>query len=172
MNNFALEIWDDESSLVTFYTVRMEGATYSEMEKFIRKFENDTDNETYFDQVMSILLDYIGEHRGAVSEIFNRHENAASALPPYGRIAHELGYGGTDFPLRLYCLRLTDKIVVLFNGGLKTSNAAQDSKGVSLIMKEADKFAQIILKEWPKTIFPDYSERFIINDEDSYDINL
>lgn len=170
MNNFALEIWDDESSLVTFFTIRMEGAELTEMEKFLKKFENDQEHSDELNEIVTLLLDYMGEERGAIIELFNRQENTATALPPIGKIAHELGFGGGDFSLRLYCLRLTDEVVILFNGGVKTSQTAQDSPGVSMIMKEADKFAQIILREWQRTIFLDESGMRIVDSTGSTDI--
>ena len=40
MNNFALEIWDDESRYVTFYTVRRENETDSETDKFYTRFKD------------------------------------------------------------------------------------------------------------------------------------
>ncbi len=43
-----------------------------------------------------------------------------AALPPVGTVkigALQLNYKGS--PLRLYCLVLSDEVVVLFNGGIK-----------------------------------------------------
>ena len=50
-----------------------------------------------------------------------------------------------DYPLRLYCLRISHDIVVLFNGDEKTSGPAQDGK-MSMAFYEAQQFAKRILK--------------------------
>jgi hypothetical protein len=38
MNTFALEIFDDQGQVCTFYTVRWEDAILSETDKFFQKF--------------------------------------------------------------------------------------------------------------------------------------
>ena len=54
-----------------------------------------------------------------------------------------INYG--NFPLRLYCLRISDSLVVLFNGAEKTSATAQNGK-TSLVFSDAYQFAKRILK--------------------------
>lgn len=170
MNNFAIEIWDDTSSRVTYYSVRKADSKNMEVDKFYDKFESDDENVEHLKIINTLLLEHIGENRGAEIELFNRQENSATALPPAGRIAHEVGFDSKDFPLRLYCLRLTENIVILFNGGLKTSQTAQGSPGVSMAMKEADSFARKILAEWNKTILLDDTGTRLVNDEGTEDL--
>ena len=55
----------------------------------------------------------------------------------------ELDFDGSGFPLRLYCLRLTDTIVILFNGGEKTARTAQGGK-TSKAFREACAFVKKI----------------------------
>lgn len=48
------------------------------------------------------------------------------------------------FPLRLYCYRISESIVVLFNGGIKDEHSAQASNDIRLKFYEAQKFAEPI----------------------------
>lgn len=172
MNNFTLEIWDDESSLITYYSVRVEGSKHLEMEKFVRKYEDDPIYGPPVDEIMSLLVDFMGEESGADELLFNRPVNAASELPPTGKIGYELGFGGRMFPLRLFCLRLSDHVVVLFNGGIKSSERTQNSPDLSMKMYEAHQYAQKILNEFGKTIFLDDSGRRIVDENGSEDIYI
>ncbi len=47
---------------------------------------------------------------------------------------------GNQFPLRLFCYRISEQIVVLFNGGIKNAYSAQDSKGLSIRFYGAQAF--------------------------------
>lgn len=86
----------------------------------------------------------MGDENGALADLF-RLENRAQALPPSGTYRAEdikINYG--NFPLRLYCLRISETLVVLFNGGEKTDSTAQGGK-TSMSFHEANIFAKRIL---------------------------
>ena len=146
MNTFALEIWDDESLECTFYTVRWDDIDISETDKFIIKYDSDEMPllKKALQQLLSFLFDVIGE-QGAKKAFF-RFENKAEALPPSGTFElEELTLNLHYFPLRLYCLRLTEHLVILFNGGEKTDQSAQGSKA-SMAFHDANAFAAKILE--------------------------
>jgi len=110
----------------------------SETEKFFRKFYA---NEDYRESVKEIisLLDYIGEKRGAHPHLF-RHEGKAVGLPKNEKKAcKDLCLDFANFPLRLFCLRITDEILILFNGGIKDAEKAQNTKA-SMSFQEAQQF--------------------------------
>ena len=73
------------------------------------------------------LIFEIGDKYGAYPEQF-RDERKADALPP--EYFQYLGLDDIDpsnkFGLRLYCLRLNESVVILFNGDLKTTQKADD----------------------------------------------
>lgn len=135
---------------VTFYTVRferdLEMDDMSETDKFFHKFENDLDNTHELDK-MTAFLEELGENFGANKALF-RHERRADALPPNKSIMKEyelLDFLETDkYRLRLYCLRLSDSVVILFNGGLKTHNDPEKCDNVSSHFKDAQIFAKKI----------------------------
>ena len=144
MNTFALEIFDDQGQVCTFYTVRWEDAMLSETDKFFQKFRYDEQLKDSLRELASFLEVVIGGEYGALEDFF-RFENAAQALPPSG--AHKvediyINFG--NFPLRLYCMRISETLVVLFNGGEKTADTAQGGK-TSMAFMEANIFAKRIL---------------------------
>lgn len=144
MSNFALEIFDDESPKCQFYTVKLEGEEVSETDKFFEKFINDPELRQATEDLVTFIYEVIGKKRGAINDFF-REENSAHALPPTPKVEIEQVAFGTDFPLRLYCLRLSSSCVILFNGGKKTSQSAQDGE-TSAAFYQANVFADKIMK--------------------------
>lgn len=174
MKNFVLEIFDDDFALVTYYTVRWDEAEENETNKFILRFANSEGFRPFYQQIAALLAD-MGERKGAWKHYFSRHEDAASALPPKGTF--EVNGIEIDFyenPLRLYCTRLNDRMVVLFNGGLKTAQTAQASEDLARKFREAQHFARTIWKAvQDKTILIDETTRRITSfDGTEHDILL
>ena len=126
---------------VNYYTFWVEGKAQAEADSFFARFE---ENERY-EHDLNLLATWIGEigaSRGAKARYF-RFENDASALPPPARIMAELG---DDYcSLWLYCVRLSDEIVVLANGGLKTGRTVQDSPDLLAKFRFANKMAHQLL---------------------------
>lgn len=151
MNTFALEIWDDETSKVTFYTVRKLGilpqddAEKTEADKFFDHYEKIEKHRESLNKLVELLIGVMGEDHGASVHFFNRFLNQINELPPKpGRRLFEIGLNFEHFPLRLFCLRLSDELVILFNGGEKTAQTTQQSVSLSLKFSEAQAFARRI----------------------------
>lgn len=167
MSIFALEIWYDEASICTFYTVRKivgsSSDSFSEADSF---FETYTERENPFQeqafQLFHLITESIGNKYGAIDDFFDRTENYAQALPPKPKQrVEEIKNLGINFPLRLFCLRITEKIVVLFNGGIKNAENAQQSD-LSGKFFEAQEFAKRILQAlYDKTIEISEDERYL-----------
>ncbi len=97
-------------------------------------------------QLLELIREVIGNNHGAQDAFFNRFENRITALPPKGHIKiSELELDYLGFPLRLYCLALNEETVILFNGGIKNAQTAQDSKDISMKFYEANEFAKRII---------------------------
>lgn len=144
MNNFALEIWDNEGKSCTFYTVRWDGVKENETDKFFNKFDRLPEYKLATQQLLSFILDSIGDDYGAVDALFNRFENEVTGLPNKGKVQiGEIVFLYPDFPLRLYALRIRNRkdLVVLFNGGVKTAQTNQGSEGLNIRWREACRFA-------------------------------
>ncbi|HTI09701.1 MAG TPA: hypothetical protein VL832_14125 [Puia sp.] len=147
MNNFTLQLWDNEASKCTFYTVRREDALESETDKFFNKYNAIPGLKKATQVLLSFVLDSIGEDHGAIDGLFNRFENEVVGLPNKGRVTvGEIVFLYPDFPLRLYALRINNRhdLVVLFNGGLKSAATNQGSKNLYLKWIEACQFARRI----------------------------
>lgn len=148
MNRFALEIWDDETEKVTFYTVRWEDSGISETDKFFQKMNGIQEMKLPIQRLSKLVTEVIGNTYGAHEAFFNRFENKATALPPKGKIKiSELKLDYEAFPLRLYCLALTEELVILFNGGIKDARTSQESKdSISMKFYEANEFTTRIFE--------------------------
>jgi hypothetical protein len=133
---------------VTYYTVRIEvndkKEDENEFEKWILKHsQNESIKDEYQDLIS--LLETMGQELSAKKRYF-RHEGEADALPPnwkklkpQEREAH-VTYSKN---LRLYCMRLTDSVVILFNG-IKSDSArtAQECPKVRKFFRQANNFAK------------------------------
>ncbi|GJM32389.1 MAG: hypothetical protein DHS20C18_13900 [Saprospiraceae bacterium] len=86
-------------------------------------------------------LSKLGEEIGADARYF-RFEAArggdARALPPPARYIH------VDCRLRLYCMHINKRVVILFNGGVKTAAKAQNCDNVKPHFFLANKLTQAI----------------------------
>jgi hypothetical protein len=97
---------------VTLYTIREEGKEHNETDEFLlrfmskSKFKKDIESIIYY-------LKRIGE-QGALQRYF-RPEKKAVAIPI------------RSSKLRLYGYRVSDQILIIGNGGKKTSKKVQDS---------------------------------------------
>lgn len=128
MNSLALEIWDDEGSECTFYTVRVDDSEENETDKFFAKHEIIEGLEQATQELLIYVLKTIGEDHGAKDELFNRDENQVKGLPHKGKYkVREFEYYYPEFPLRLYAMKIRENIVVLFNGGIKDGDTNQTS---------------------------------------------
>lgn len=147
MNIFALEIWDDEGQKCTFYTVRWEDSDENETDRFFNKYDSIPELKTATQQLLSFVLDSVGDDHGAIDALFNRSENEVTGLPNTGKVTvKQILFAYPNFPLRLYALRINNRsdIVILFNGGIKSAWTNQESKDIHLKWVEACQFARRI----------------------------
>ena len=167
MNTFALEIWDDEGIRCAFYTVRWDGATENETDKFFNKYYSIAETKQPTQELLSFVLDSIGEDHGAINALFNRFENEVVGLPNKGKVTvGEIVFLYPNFPLRLYALRVNNRsdLVVLFNGGVKSAQTNQNSKDLNLKWIEACQFAKRIEEAFrDKEIIFDSKNRKILS---------
>jgi hypothetical protein len=176
VNTFVLEIWDDEGSKCTFYSVRWEESKQNETDKFFARFHALSEYRLATQQLLSFILDSIGDDHGAVDLLFNRFENEVVGLPNRGEVRlGEIAFLFPNFPLRLYALRINFRsdLVVLFNGGIKTAQTNQISADLVIKWREACRFARRIDEAlWNKEIVIDSRNRRLLTDSGSEDIAL
>ena len=142
MNNFVtIQLFKTFGS-VKYYTFQVEGRKQSETDNFFSTYENRPEVSKDLEKLVAWITE-IGSNRGAKSRYF-RSENAADALPPPASIMAELTVGHCD--LRLYCVRLTDQVVILANGGIKMSQTVQGSPDLMPAFQFANKMARQLLE--------------------------
>lgn len=110
----------EEHDAVNFYSVHLCEEELSELERFFEKFPEGCDYDEDIDTIIS-WLDRIGE---------------CGALERYFRYEGRYGDGVSAIPvetsnLRLYRIRLSDKILIFGNGGVKDCTTWQDSETLS-----------------------------------------
>lgn len=96
-----------------FYTIQEDGKGLSETDEFFLRFKDDPSYQKDIETI-KYWIQKIGKESGALERHF-RPEAKASAIP----IAVA--------KLRLYCYRVNDQIVILGNGGIKSSQSVQKS---------------------------------------------
>ena len=143
-----------EFGKVTYYTIQIEGRPQSELADFLQRM----DNSAYKSELQEVIrfIIKIGNEYGAKKEHF-RHERKAEALPPqyYHYIAAEPD--DKEYGLRLYCLRLTDQVVLLLNGDMKTDFDPEKCDNCRPHFRLANKLSQKI----NEAIYPDKTLRVV-----------
>lgn len=107
----------EEHDAVNFYSIHLDEEELSELERFFEKFPVGCEYDDEIDIIIA-WLDKIGEN-GALERYFR----------PEGRYGDGVGVIPIDVgnKLRLYCLRISNKILVFGNGGIKDADSWQNS---------------------------------------------
>lgn len=135
--------------------------------------ENQNQNKDKLNHIL-VWLSEIGNKYGANERFFRPEESygEAKGLPPKNKFQPVYTEDGESLPnnLRLYCHVLNESVVILFSGGIKTQDQAQQCPNVKNHFLLANKLTRIIdnaIKErdiiWVKENQDiDYSEDLII----------
>jgi len=107
----------EEYENINFYSILLDGNELTELERFFEKFPEGCEYDAEVDVILA-WMDKIAE-RGALERYFR----------PEGRYGDGVGVIPIDVgnKLRLYCLRLSDKILIFGNGGVKDAKSWEDS---------------------------------------------
>lgn len=120
----------------TLYSIRFENEDMTEFGKFLAKFRNNAKLQQEFRtivRVLEVILNKGAEERRFRNE--GKMKDSVCALAIDSR------------KLRLYCLRLSDKVLVLGNGGVKTVAKYQESEELSGYVMDLQAFDAIIKEE-------------------------
>ena len=116
------------------FSICFDGHDLSEFEKFLNEFK---DNATYnkdFNVILLALSKIID--KGALERFF-RNE---------GRMNDNVKALAIDSrKLRLYCLRISDQILILGNGGVKTTRTYQEDSKLSGYVMDLQTFDKVLL---------------------------
>lgn len=129
----------EQNDNVSLYSICFNDSELSEYEKFLVKFKDNAKLNKDF-QMIILALEKIIE-RGALERFF-RNE---------GRMKDNLCALSIDSrKLRLYCLRISDQILILGNGGEKTTRTYEEDLLLSGYVMDLQKFDEL-LKQAQKT---------------------
>lgn len=126
----------DSSENCTMYTIQFLSDDMSEFEKFISKFKKDAELNPDFQSIMRFVEQILSN--GALERYFRREGKMTDSVVALPVLKSKL---------RLYCLRLTDKIIVLGNGGVKTSRTYQEDDTLQGYVIDLQKFERLLRQE-------------------------
>ena len=123
----------EQNDNVSLYSICFDGSQESEFEKFLRAFrENSRLVEEY--QRILVAIDHIVA-KVALERFFR----------PEGRMNDDLCALSIDTRrLRLYCLRLSDQILFLGNGGEKTTRTYQEDETLRGYVMDLQQFDSLL----------------------------
>lgn len=125
----------EQNDNVGMFSICFDGSEVSEFEKFLNEFK---DNATYnkdFNVILLALSKIID--KGALERFF-RNE---------GRMNDNVKALAIDSrKLRLYCLRISDQILILGNGGVKNTHTYQEDSKLSGYVMDLQTFDKVLLK--------------------------
>lgn len=128
------------TEIAGLFTISFLGEDDSEFDKFIKKFKEDADKK----EDLFLVLNAI-----------NRMLNASGFLERYFRPEGKFGDNVVALPIekakiRLYCLRMSDSVLIVGNGGIKKSKTYQEDdnlNGYVITLQQLDHLLEKEIKD-------------------------
>lgn len=134
----------EQTDNVSLYSICFKGNAISEYEAFIQRFKDDATLNTDYKNIILALEKIVAV--GALERFFR----------PEGKMNDHVAALSIDSrKLRLYCLRISDQILIVGNGGRKDSRTYEESaelSGYVMDLQEFDKLLTEAQKEGSVTI--------------------
>lgn len=122
-----------ESERATLYSISFEKDGTTEFEKFVAEFEMNAEYNSDYQRIIAALQVILD--RGALERFFR----------PEGKMndnVHAIPIEGGK--LRLYCLRISEQIVILGNGGVKNTKSYQEDPKLYGYVLDLQRFEKIL----------------------------
>lgn len=126
----------EQTNTATLYTLHYIGDEYSEFEKFILRFKDSARLQRDY-RIILVALQKIAQN-GALERYFRpegKMNDGVCAIP--------LDSG----KLRLYCLRLSDQVLIIGNGGEKSTRTYEENEKLAGYVMDLQQFQAIINAE-------------------------
>lgn len=120
----------------TAYTIQFLSDDQSEFDKFVSKFRQDAELNPDFQAIMRFVEQILSN--GAFERYFRREGKVSDSVMALPVLKSRL---------RLYCLRLSDKILILGNGGVKRSRTYQEDDTLQGYVIDLQKFERLLRQE-------------------------
>jgi hypothetical protein len=122
-----------ESEKATLYSISFEKDGTTEFEKFVAEFEMNAEYNSDYQRIIAALQVILD--KGALERFFRpegKMNDNVRAIPIEGG------------KLRLYCLRISEQIVILGNGGVKNTKSYQEDPKLYGYVLDLQRFEKIL----------------------------
>lgn len=143
----------NNSDSCTMYTIQFLSDDMSEFGKFISKFRENAELNPDFQAIMRFVEQILSN--GALERYFRREGRMSDSVVALPVLKSKL---------RLYGLRLTDKILILGNGDVKDSRTYEEDETLQGYVMDLQKFEQM-LKQEVRSGKVEITEKEIITDK-------
>lgn len=124
----------EQNDNVGMFSICFDGNEESEFEKFLNEFKNNATYNKDFNIILLALSKIID--KGALERFF-RNE---------GKMNDNVKALSIDSQkLRLYCLRISDQVLILGNGGVKTTRTYQEDEKLSGYVVDLQTFDRVLM---------------------------
>ncbi|MCQ2069412.1 MAG: hypothetical protein MJY68_10060 [Bacteroidaceae bacterium] len=123
----------EQNESVSLFSICFDSNDLSEYEDFLMKFKDNSELNYDFQRIL-LALEKIIDH-GALERFFRiegKMNDHVSALAIDSR------------KLRLYCLRISDQILILGNGGVKNTRTYQEDQELSGYVMDLQRFDKLL----------------------------
>jgi len=149
VNNFAklCPLLELSGSMTCYYSIHFEEKETDETMDFFLRHEAQSALQEEIEEILA-WIDAIANETGALEDLF-RAERKAEALPPENPVRNKkrrrfhIQYQERN-RLRLYLIRLNECVVVLLNGGLKTTRDPEQCPNVRRYFRQAQHIADAL----------------------------
>ena len=119
----------EQTDNVSLYSICFDGKAITEYEAFLRKFKDDAKLNEDYKKIILALEKIVAV--GAFERFFR----------PEGKMNDHVAALSIDSrKLRLYCLRISDQILIVGNGGIKTTRTYQENDELSGYVMDLHEF--------------------------------
>lgn len=124
----------EQNDNVGMFSICFDGNKESEFEKFLKEFKSNATYNKDFNIILLALSKIID--KGALERFF-RNE---------GKMGDHLKALAIDSrKLRLYCLRISDQILIIGNGGVKSTRTYQEDERLSGYVMDLQTFDKVLV---------------------------
>lgn len=110
----------EQNDNVGMFSICFDGNEESEFERFLNEFKDNATFNKDFNVILLALSKIID--KGALERFFRNEGKISDNVKALAIDSHKL---------RLYCLRISDQILILGNGGVKTTRTYQEDDKLS-----------------------------------------
>ena len=128
-----------QSSKTSLYSISFEKDGTTEFEKFVAEFEMNATYNVDYQRIIAALQAIL--RLGALERFFRpegKMKDRVAAIPIEGG------------KLRLYCLRISEQIVILGNGGIKTTGSYEEDPKLYGYVMDLQRFEMILNEKMKK----------------------